>query len=213
MTRLLAFVLFASACSSDSREAFDARPVGGLEPVFLVNAGTSALEGHTPRGFQGMGSGLFVGDNLNASFPNGDGLQTFLSFDLGGISDLQVDKALLRSVPPVFTGSPLQDLGNLIVEEVRYDNFSSALWNLVPEPGGRGCVLATSQEDPFECDLTALVQSSLDSGYPRAQLRLRLEQAGDGDSAQDMVMFFRTDSNTNEAGLFTLDISFVSGAR
>lgn len=47
----------------------------------IANSG-STMEGHTPRGFTGSGTGLFVGDNLNPDFPEGDGVQLFLSFKL-----------------------------------------------------------------------------------------------------------------------------------
>ena len=62
---------------------------GQIVQVTLKNHG-GATEGHTPRGFSGMGTGLFAGDNLNRNFPEGDGVQIFLSFDLSGLSPGQV---------------------------------------------------------------------------------------------------------------------------
>lgn len=157
-----------------------------------------------------MGTGLFVGDNLNPNFPEGDGVQTFLTFDLGGVAGPGVESAILSSVPPEFSGTPLADLGNLIVEEVRYDSFSSALWNLEPEAGGRSCVYAMNQDSDFQCDITDIVENSFNDSYSFVQLRLRLENAGDSDGQQDLVLFFNSDSdsNTNEPGLFNLDITF-----
>jgi hypothetical protein len=51
------------------------------------------------------------------------------------------------------------------------------------------------------------VQNSLDDSYPYAQFRLRMDQAGDLDGDQDLVAFFKGDSNTNEPGIFLLDIT------
>ena len=50
-------------------------------PLVVTNQGGS-LEGHTPRGFAGTGTGLFAGDNLNPAFPEGDGVQFLLTFEL-----------------------------------------------------------------------------------------------------------------------------------
>ena len=46
----------------------------------------------------------------------------------------------------------------------------------------------------------------LDGGATVFQFRLRLERAGDGDGRADLAMFYRTDSNTNQGGLFTLTL-------
>ena len=83
---------------------------GQIVQVTLKNHG-GATEGHTPRGFSGMGTGLFAGDNLNRNFPEGDGVQIFLSFDLSGLSPGQVQSAVLRSADASITGTPFKDLG------------------------------------------------------------------------------------------------------
>ena len=80
--------------------------------VVVPNQG-GALEGHTPRGFRGMGTGLFAGDNLNRAFPNGDGVQFFLSFDLSGLPEGDIIRAELRSNHLQVTGDPFGDLGAL----------------------------------------------------------------------------------------------------
>jgi hypothetical protein len=85
---------------------------GQIVQVTLKNHG-GAMEGHTPRGFRGMGTGLFAGDNLNRNFPEGDGVQIFLSFDLNGLSPGQVQSAVLRSADASITGTPFKDLGAL----------------------------------------------------------------------------------------------------
>jgi len=168
------------------------------------------MEGHTPRGFQGQGTGLFVGDNLNPSFPNGDGLHAYLSFDLKDVPNGVVVSAVLSSNDASFSGEPFESLGSLNVEEVRYDRFSSALWNLEALEGGASCVFADSMDGNFECDLSGAVQRSFDESYGYVQFRILFDKAGDGDGLQDMVMFFKTNSNTNEPGIFELDLEILS---
>lgn len=175
------------------------------ESIVLRNHGGD-MEGHTPRGFQGMGTGLFAGDNLNPRFPEGDGVQIFLTFDLSAVSVAEVASATLRSEHVSVRGTPFQDLGMLAAEEVRYDAFSATLWNLVPEVDGATCQFASSPEGPFACDVTAAVNSSLAEGYPFSQFRLRFSEAGDSDGIQDMAFFFISDTNTNEPGIFFLEL-------
>lgn len=181
------------------------------DPVTTVlsNQG-GAMEGHTPRGFRGLGTGLFAGDNLNPGFPNGDGVQIFLTFDLRGLPDGEVRSAVLRAGSARVQGNPFRDLGALRGEEIRYRRFSSALWNKAP--GGASCIFAESRTDPFACDLTEAVQRSRADGYAYAQFRLRLDKAGDGDGRPDMVMFFKSNSNTNEPGIFELTVEIKPAA-
>lgn len=175
----------------------------------LPNQG-GAMEGHTPRGFRGMGTGLFAGDNLNPGFPNGDGVQMFLSFDLRDLPDGEVRSAVLRAGSARIQGNPFRDLGALRGEEIRYRRFSSALWNKAPK--GASCIFAESRTGPFACDLTKAVQRSRADGYRYAQFRLRLDKAGDGDGRPDMVMFFKSNSNTNEPGIFELTVDIEPAA-
>ncbi|MEM1414910.1 MAG: hypothetical protein AAGH15_08415 [Myxococcota bacterium] len=181
---------------------------GGTPMTFtLLNAGTTAMEGHTPRGFMGQGIGLFAGDNLNPRFPDGDGVHFFLSFDLSSLPEGTIESATLRSENADVAGSPYMDLGNLNLEEIRYAAFSSALWNAPVVDGGHTCVFATSAAGPFACDVTPLVESSRADAYGFAQMRMSLDTAGDNDGSQDLALFFITDSNTNEPGIFELEVT------
>ncbi|MHA1570176.1 MAG: hypothetical protein ACTSWM_00035 [Alphaproteobacteria bacterium] len=164
-----------------------------------------ALEGHTPRGFRGMGTGLFAGDNLNRGFPNGDGVQFFLSFDLSGLPDGAIDRAELRSDHLQVAGDPFGDLGVLRVETISYRQFSPDLWN--QETTGEACVLAQTAVRPVACDVTAAVAEAVAGGQAMAQFRLRLDRASDSDGAADLAMFFISGSNNNEPGIFTLTVS------
>lgn len=205
------------ALGSDARAsdagASDAAPDGDMADaagppvtVTLLNHGGS-MEGHTPRGFAGMGAGLFTGDNLNPSFPEGDGVQLFLTFDLSTLPAGTIDGAVLSSSHGGTTGTPFADLGELRAEEVRYETFSPALFDLEPVVGGGSCVFATSAAGPFSCDLTAVVEAARAEGRSFAQLRLRLDLAGDSDGSADLVTFFITNSNTNEPGIFELAVT------
>ena len=169
------------------------------------------MEGHTPRGFSGMDAGLFAGDNLNPRFPDGDGVQLFLTFDLSTVPSGKVVSALLRSENASVSGMPLKDLGPLRAPDIRYSEFSPALWNLGPFAGGNDCGFATSSNGPFRCDLGDAVRSSLNDSYPFAQFRLLLDRAGDNDGTQDLIAFFIANSNTNQPGIFQLEITVETG--
>jgi len=187
----------------------DSSAVATADTIILLNQGGS-MEGHTPRGFQGMGTGLFVGDNLNENFPEGDGVQLFLLFDLTSIPKGKVESAVLQSLHATVRGTPFLDLGNLRAQEIRYDSFSSELWD--SKAGDEICTFAMSIDSPFACDLAGAVQRALDDEYPYAQFRLLFDKAGDGDGEQDMVMFYIQDTNTNEEGIFELHIAMTPEA-
>jgi hypothetical protein len=172
-------------------------------PVVVENLGGS-LEGHTPRGFAGMGFGLFVGDNLNPGFPDGDGVQTWLTFDMPVGIDTPNSALLVSDVLSV-QGSPFEDLGNLNAEPVRYDEFSASLFDL--EAVGEPSLCERVGKSRLECDVTDAVGAAADAGRSRVQFRLKFDVIGDGDGVQDLALFFLTDSNTNEAGIFSLELS------
>ena len=212
---LSCLLLFACAPPGATDDDDDAAPVGTAE---FENFGDNSKEGHTPRGFSGQGTGLFVGDNINGGFPEGDGVQTFLTFDLtdgdgddildGNLegADLTVHSAVLTAADVSINGSPFDTLGDLLVEHVEFEDFGRDLFNL-DTASDEGCVLADSEDGPFECDLAGLVQAQLDSGRMYVQMRILTEIAGDSDSTADMIVFNPDDSNTDEPGLFSLTVS------
>jgi len=213
---LVAIVMVAAACGasevSSSSEASDAPTstetnlVGGGEaspgPISIPNNG-GAIEGHTPRGFAGSGTGLFLGDNLNPGFPDGDGLQLFLTFDIPNGSPAP-GAAVVRSELMSVSGSPFEDLGELSIEPVEYETFGPPLFDL--EAVGPATPCRRTGDTALECDVTTMVNGALEAGATRLQFRMKFETPGDNDGAQDLVFFFRTDSNTNEPGIFTLDL-------
>lgn len=198
--------LTIDAAPADAAPA-DAAPIETVT-VVIANQG-GAMEGHTPRGFQGQGTGLFVGDNLNPNFPDGDGVQVFLSFDISALPAGEVISAELRATQVQVSGTPFADLGEITAEQIVYEAFSSALWNQTPIRGGHSCVFATSPELPHACDAGPLVDNARRADLDWAQVRLRTEVAGDGDGQADLVSWFLTDSNTNEPGIFELEVQIA----
>lgn len=198
-----------SACESSSpatiadEASVDDTPGSEAVPFPIQNQGGS-MEGHTPRGFAGSGTGLFAGDNLNPRFPNGDGVQIWLTFDIAGETPTP-GRAVLRSQVLAVRGTPFVDLGALQAEPVSYDSFNPELFDLPPI--GAAVTCDRVGDDGIECDVTAAVARAVDAGEDRAQFRLKFETAGDNDGTADLAMFFLTDSNTNERGIFRLELT------
>ncbi|MFQ5554046.1 MAG: hypothetical protein ACE5GC_01585 [Acidimicrobiia bacterium] len=195
-------MLVVAACSSTTAPAAAPTTSGDREPVVVANNGGSR-EGHTPWGFAGMGTGLFAGDNLNPSFPEGDGVQIFLTFELPD-AVLDATSVALASDALSVAGSPFEDLGALIAEVVSYDAFGPSLFGIpgLSDPADCTRVDATG----LQCDVSEIVSPLLAGGDTTVQLRLKFERPADNDGRPDLAMFFRSDSNTNEPGLFTLTI-------
>lgn len=194
-------VLIAAACSSVSEPPTTTSAPQPPTTTAISNQGGTS-EGHTPTDFPGTGPGLFVGDNLNASFPDGVGVQTYLEFVLSGIDEATT--AVLRSDRLITSGTPFQDLGALVAEPVVYDTFAPALFDLTAVGPAIPCTVIGGTV--VECDVGIAVQNAVVAGLSTVQFRLRFEIPGDNDGVQDLAMFYRTDSNTNEPGLFELVI-------
>ncbi len=199
---MLSLALVAAACTNaTTTQATDTLPANA--PVVSIANQGGSMEGHTPTGFAGMGTGLFAGDNLNPSFPEGQGVQTYLTFSLP--ADFATSRALITSDALTTTGSPFADLGALLAEPVEYQAFGPEIFDL--DAAGDPIACRLTGESSIECDVTAAVQSAADGGQSTVQFRLRFERPADNDGQTDLAMFFRSDSNTNEAGLFTLDLT------
>lgn len=193
-------LLVAAACTSASPPT----PPGSdaTESYRIPNHGGSR-EGHTPTDFAGTGTGLFVGDNLNPGFPEGVGVQTYLTFEIP--SGVSTSRAVIRTDALHVAGTPFDDLGHLLIEPVQYSAFGPQLFDASTNGPSSTCILIDATH--LECDVTASVQDALRSGSDTAQFRLRFEHRADNDAQQDLVLFYRSDSNTNEAGIFVLDIT------
>jgi hypothetical protein len=199
---LVSISLVAAACTSTQDAENPSRGQSPTAETSIPNEG-SENEGHTPVGFPGMGTGLFAGDNLNSRFPDGDGVQTFLTFALP--EGLAATSATLRSNVLETRGTPFSDLGALMAERVKYDEFGPHLFDL--PSSGDPSVCTVIGGTAIACDVTRAVQAAADEGVTSVQFRIRFEQVADKDGQADLAMFYRTDSNTNEEGLFTLVIN------
>jgi len=197
--------LLMAAASSATAEASTAEPTITAPGVITVANEGGALEGHTLTAFAGMGTGLFAGDNLNSSFPEGIGVQMYLTFALP--PGLDVANAQLTSNALRVSGTPFEDLGLLLAEPVTYESFGPELFDLAATGPHSGCTVA--DEASIRCDVTEAVRVAVDAGEPAAQFRIRFEVAADNDGSQDLALFYRTDSNMNEAGIFELAITQI----
>ena len=204
-TRLiLSLALVTAACTSAADRPATEPPPATAAVVSIANEG-GTMEGHTPTGFAGMGTGLFVGDNLNPSFPEGQGVQTYLTFSLP--ADVLISGARIASDALAVVGSPFEDLGVLLIEPVEYRAFGPELFDLDASRDPVACRVTGSSL--IECDVTDAVQTAVDNGRETVQFRLRFERTGDNDGRADLAMFYRSDSNTNEVGLFTLGLTRI----
>lgn len=197
----MGMVLLLAGCAAEIRSSSPAVTDANAEPVVVLNEG-GAMEGHTPRGFAGSGVGLFAGDNLNSNFPNDDGVQIWLTFDLPPEAQ-NATSIVLASDALEVRGDPFGALGQLQAAPVSFDAFGPQLFSL--EPDGAEITCPLPEDGSFSCDLSSTVVDELADG--RVQLRLRFEAIGDGDGEQDLALFFLTDSNTNEPGIFELRLS------
>ena len=161
------------------------------------------MEGHTPRGFAGSGTGLFAGDSLNPSFPADDGVQIWLTFAVPS-GTRAPSRALLSSDAMTIDGSPFEDLGAMQAAPVTYDSFGPEIFDLAADGPAVDCQLVG--ESRLECDVTDAAAVAIERGSERVQLRLKFDRVTDGDGDRDLAMFFLTDSNTNEPGIFQLEL-------
>jgi len=197
MRRFLPLILVLGACAGSGSDEGETRPYS------IPNQGGD-LEGHGPRGFAGQGVGLFAGDELNSSFPADDGIQIWLTFELPPLDAL--DGAVLRSDALTVRGNPFDSLGELRVEQVDHAAFEPGSFDLAAT-SDLGACSADVDAGTFECDVTDIVAGAAVVGDDVVQFRLKFDQLSDGDGEPDLALFFLTDSNTNEPGIFTLDIS------
>ena len=202
-------LLIAAACSSSAESATSTTEPRATSAqsdtsdiVTIANEG-GALEGHTPTAFAGMGTGLFAGDDLNPGFPEGVGVQLYLTFVLP--PGLDIGSAQVVSDALRISGTPFEDLGPLVAEPVAYETFGPELFDLAAIGPQTECTLVDGTS--IHCDATEALHAAVAEGRTTAQFRIRFETPADNDGSQDLAMFFRTDSNTNEAGIFELMIT------
>jgi hypothetical protein len=195
--------LLIATLGPGTAESATAEPFAMTPDVVTIPNEGGAGEGHTPTAFAGMGNGLFAGDNLNAGFPEGVGVQTYITFVLPPVLD--VASAQITSDALHVSGTPFEDLGLLVAEPVAYESFGPELFDLAAIGPPTECTVTA--QTSISCDVTDALREATEAGEAAAQFRVRFEVAADGDGSQDLALFYRTDSNTNEVGIFELAIA------
>lgn len=196
---IVAGIFFVFGGLGDRHTALENR-----EAILISNEGGN-MEGHTPRGFSGSGTGLFAGDNLNQNFPNTDGVQLFLSFPLEEVKEERIRSAVLFSDNLHIRGNPFENLGSLLVKDTTYETFSSKVWN--NEAGDIVCEIEQQADSFVSCDITDHLEYVLLDGREFLQFIVHFEKITDGDGEPDLALFYKSDSNTNEKGLFMLRVN------
>ncbi|NNE73459.1 MAG: hypothetical protein HKN26_07340 [Acidimicrobiales bacterium] len=195
-----AAILCTTGCGDDGPPTLD-------YPVSISNTGAE-LEGHTPAGFAGSGTGLLAGDNLDADFPDGEGVQFFVSFELP--AGLEAGPTVLRSEALDEVGDPFEDLGALRAHPMFFDEFAPELYD--QRPDGEGIACERADATTIECDVTPMLTNAVVKNRTHVQFRLRFDTPGDGDGEPDLARFFLTDPTTNEPGIFNLIVEAPSPA-
>ncbi|MGD9145477.1 MAG: CARDB domain-containing protein [Anaerolineae bacterium] len=115
----------------------------------------------------------------------------FMSFDVSGIpAGSTIDSVELRFYQKEVQGDPYGKLGNLVLEQVDYGSslgdsayhtpaLASAMLDMQTDPGAWYII-----SDPT---ILSWVQSNLEAGRSRFQLRLQFRQETDGDRLEDWV--------------------------
>ncbi|MEA2026783.1 MAG: hypothetical protein U9O18_08825, partial [Chloroflexota bacterium] len=103
------------------------------------------------------------------------------------------------------SGSPFEDLGPLQAEPVAYESFGPELFDLAAIGPHTECTVTDGAS--IRCDVTEALRVAAGDGRAEAQFRIRFEMPADNDGSPDLAMFYRSDSNTNEAGIFELLIT------
>lgn len=197
----------APELEESSSDAATSGPAPGAEvgeAISIPNDGTTALEGHTPRGFAGSGVGLFAGDNLNPNFPEGEGIQILLTFAIPEGTEVPT-QATLVSTALTERGNAFEALGPLRAAPVAFETFGPPLFEI--QPTGALTICERESDTAISCDVTAGAQAAIEAGSDLVQLQLTFQEESDNDGEQDLALFFLTDSNTNEPGIFFLELS------
>jgi hypothetical protein len=162
------------------------------QPETVVLKSEAALDGYWLNDGSGSNTEAILVGNGELLEPVGELVaRGFMSFDVSDIpAGATIDSVELRFYQKELQGDPYGKLGNLMLDHVDYGAslgdsayntpaFDSAMLDRQTSPGA-WYILA----DPT---LTSWVQSNLDAGRPRFQLRLLFRQETDGDGLEDWV--------------------------
>jgi len=186
-------------------------PTTGDDGVVTIENQGGRFEGNLPWTTDGAGPGLFAGDNLSPEFPNDEGLAIYLAFSLAEVAQLDaglpIVRATLTSNALQVAGTPFEDLGALSAAPVDYDVFPPTIEEREPTLEPVACEMIID-EATLTCDVTEALAAAAASGDDRINLTLKFAEASDGDGEPDIAVFFFTDPNTNDRGIFYLTIEF-----
>jgi hypothetical protein len=115
-----------------------------------------------------------------------EALRAFFAFDLSGLADSNITRAELDLGDYALTGTPLNDLGPLRVEEV---DWGSTLEASDFEASVAAQLGTIEDEDDLNntMDVTGQLRSRIDADRNNFQIRLRFETRTDDDGQNDSV--------------------------
>jgi peptidylprolyl isomerase len=177
--------------------------------VTLANQG-GEFEGNLPWNSDRAGPGLFAGDEIAEGFPDTEGVQIFLTFNIEGVEIPEgqaIASAVLSSRAMAAAGTPFDDLGPLIASPVRFETFPPTPEEREPIGPEVACV-PDLEAQLLTCDVAAAMAELIDGEGTLVSFRLRFALPSDQDGQPDVAVFFFRDPNLNERGIFTLDIVF-----
>ncbi len=165
---------------------------GVSEPQTVVLKSEGTLDGYRLNDGSGSNTEDILVGNGELVDPVGELVaRGFMSFDLSGIpAGATVESVELRFYQKKIQGDPYGKLGNLMLEHVYYGgSLSDSAYNT---PALSSAMLAT-QTSPAtwytlsDPTLASWVQSNLEAGRSRFQLRLQFAQETDGDGQEDWI--------------------------
>jgi hypothetical protein len=162
------------------------------QPETIMLRSEAVLDGYWLNDGSGSNSEAILVGNGEFIDPVGELVaRGFMSFDASGIPvGATIDSVELRFYQNEIQGDPYGKLGNLMLEHIDYGaNLGDSAYNT---PAFDSAMLATQTApgawytltDPI---LVSWVQSNLDAGRSRFQLRLLFRQETDGDGQEDWV--------------------------
>jgi hypothetical protein len=161
-------------------------------PEVRVLRSEAALDGFLLNDGTGSNSQDIIVGNGRIVEPTGELVSRgFLSFDLSGIpGEAAIEGIELRFYQNAIQGEPYEKLSNLVLEQIDYGSSLEFDAYDLPALDSAGLARLPSPEswyvlsDPL---ITSWVQSTLENGRTRFQLRLRFTEETDGDGEEDWV--------------------------
>jgi uncharacterized protein YraI len=141
---------------------------------------------HTAGGWVRRDGAVFTPQPFVGDDDTDEALRAFFAFDLSGLADSNITRAELDLGDYALTGTPLNDLGPLRVEEV---DWGSTLEASDFEASVAAQLGTIEDEDDLNntMDVTGQLRSRIDADRNSFQIRLRFETRTDDDGQNDSV--------------------------